>query len=334
MENTGITLNDIKTAEKRIEKYVRHTPVLREENMDAALGCEVYLKPEMLQITGAFKLRGAFNKILSLSQEEVKKGIITSSSGNHAQACAYAGRKLGVHVTVVIPEDAPKIKIRNAENMGADVILWERGYDSRWKKVREEVKEHGYTIVHGYEDYDVMAGQGTIGMEIMRDIAGVETVLVPIGGGGLISGISTAIKETNPNIRVVGVQAAASCAYYESRKNGKRTTVVSGPTLADGITCGTPGDNPYPIIEKYVDEIVVVKEESIQEAVRLIADKAKLIAEPTSSVVIAALIEGAVKVRKDEKVCAVLTSGNWDIDRLGEIYKKEKVEGVLLKGAK
>lgn len=329
MGKTSVTINDVLKAESRISEHVRHTPLLREKQMDKVLGCQIYLKPEMLQITGSFKIRGALNKILSLTEDELKRGIITSSSGNHAQACAYAGQMLNVHTTVIIPEDAPQVKIRNARNMGADVILWDRRYAERWKKVEEEVKEHGYTIVHGYEDYDVMAGQGTIALEIMKSLPEVETVLVPIGGGGLISGISTAIKETNPNIRVVGVQAAASCAFYESRKNGKRTSVVNRPTIADGIECGSPSNNPYPIIEKYVDEIVVVKEESIREAVRLVADNAKLIAEPTSCVVIAALLEGVVKVRSDEKVCAVLTSGNWDIENIGKLLKNEPVEGVL-----
>ncbi|MCI1998867.1 MAG: threonine/serine dehydratase [Clostridia bacterium] len=329
MEKTNVTINDIHDAEARIDKYIRHTPLLRESQMDKILGCQIYLKPEMLQITGAFKLRGALNKILSIPKDELKKGIITSSSGNHGQACAYAGQMLNIHATVVIPEDAPTVKSRNAKNMGAEVISWDRSYAERWKKVDEEVKEHGYTIVHPFEDFNVMAGQGTIGLEIMKSLPDVETVLVPIGGGGLISGISTAIKETNPKIRVVGVQAAASCAYYASRINGKRTEFESRETLADGITCGKTGTNPYPIIEKYVDEIVVVKEETIKEAVKLIADYAKLIAEPTSSVVIAALLEGNIKVRSDEKVCAVLTSGNWDIDKIGKVFNNEPVKGVL-----
>ncbi len=334
MEKTGVNINDIKQAHERIKKYIRHTPILRESNMDDFVGCELYLKPEMLQITGAFKLRGALSKTLLLSKEELEKGIITSSSGNHAQACAYAGRMLNVPVTVIVPDDTPHIKVKNARDMGANVILWNRLYAERWKKVKQEVEEHGYTIVHGYEDYYVMAGQGTIALEIMEDLNDVETVLVPIGGGGLISGIATAIKETNPKIRVIGVQAAASCAYYQSRKEGKKVSMVSEDTLADGITCGSTGDNPYPIIEKYVDDIVVVKEQSIKDAVKLIANKAKLIAEPTSAVVIAALMDGLIDVRKDEKVCAVLTSGNYDIDKLGKIYNDEEVEGIRLKGEK
>lgn len=329
MEKTTVTLQDVKEAAERIRPYIRRTPLLRQKNMDKALGCEVYLKPEMLQITGAFKLRGALSKILSLSPDELKKGIVTSSSGNHAQACAYAGEMLGIHATIVIPDNAPTIKIENTKAMGAEVILCDRKYDLRWKKIREEVAEHGYTIVHPYEDYKVMAGQGTIAVEIMEDLPSIETVLVPIGGGGLISGISTFLKESNSNVRVVGVQAAASCGYYVSRQNGCRSEAPILPSIADGITCRTPSEITYPIIEKYVDEIVTVEEEDIREAVKFIANKAKLVAEPSSSVVIAALMTGKVKVRPDEKVCCVLTSGNWDIDMIGKIFNNEPVEGVL-----
>lgn len=329
MKKTSVTLQDVKEAAERIRTYICRTPLLREKTMDKILGCEVYLKPEMLQITGSFKLRGAMNIYLTLTEEEKKCGIICSSSGNHGQACAYAGQMLGIHTVVVVPEDAQQVKIENARKMGAEVIEWDRAYAARWKKVNDEIAEHGYTMAHGYEDYNVMAGQGTIALEIMEDLTDVETVLVPIGGGGLISGIATAIKETNPKIRVIGVQAAATCAYYVSRQNGQKTRVQCTPTLADGIGCSYPADNPYPIIERYVDEIVVVEEEDIRESVKLVAHHAKLIAEPTSCVVIAALLSGRVKTRPDEKVVFVLTSGNWDIDKIGMILNNEPLEGEI-----
>ena len=330
MEKATITLQDIREAAERINPYIRRTSLLRETPLDKILGCQTYLKPEMLQITGAFKLRGALSKILSLPPDEQKRGIITSSSGNHGQACAYAGQLLGIHVTVVVPKDTPTVKIENAKAMGADVILWERSYDERMKKVRAEMAEHGYVLVHAFEDYTVMAGQGTIGLEIMEDLPDVETVLVPIGGGGLISGISTAIKESKPNVRVVGVQAAAGCPYYVSRQNGHPSTVQCRPTVADGLYSYKPGENPYPIIEKYVDDIVIVEEEDIKEALRLVANVAKLVAEPSACVGIAALLSGKVNTRLDEKVCTVLTSGNWSIDKIGKILKGEPVEGVSL----
>lgn len=331
-----LTIEDIKKAKERISGYIRRTPLWEEERLEEFVGCKLYLKPENLQLTGAFKIRGALNTALSLSKEELEKGIITSSSGNHAQACAYVGRMLGIHATVVIPEDAPKVKINNAKRMGAEVILWDRSYDKRWEKVHEEEKLHGYIPIHPYEEPRVMAGQGTIGLEILEDLPDVQTVVVPIGGGGLMSGISTAIKETNPNIRVIGIQAAASCPYYASRMAGKPTPPPFNgeETLADGISCTAVGKNPYPIIEKYVDEIVTVEEDSIKQAVKLIADKAKFIVEPTSAVVIAAFLEKKLKVDKDEKVCALLTSGNYDIDKLGKIYNDEEVSGVKLKSIK
>ena len=331
-----LTLEDIKKAKERLSGYIRRTPLWEEGRLEEFVGCKLYLKPENLQLTGAFKIRGALNTALSLSKDELEKGIITSSSGNHAQACAYVGRMLGIHATVVIPEDAPKVKINNAKRMGAEVILWDRSYAKRWEKVYEEEKLHGYIPIHPYEEPRVMAGQGTIGLEILEDLPDVQTVVVPIGGGGLISGISTAIKETNPNIRVIGIQAAASCPYYASRMAGKPTPPPFNgeETLADGISCTAVGKNPYPIIEKYVDEIVTVEEDSIKQAVKLIADKAKFIVEPTSAVVIAAFLEKKFKVDKDEKVCALLTSGNYDIDKLGKIYNDEEVSGVKLKSIK
>ena len=292
------------------------------------MNCQMYLKPEMLQVIGAFKLRGATNKFLSLTPEEQKRGIITSSSGNHGQACAYIGQMFGVHVTVIVPNDTPSLKVNNARAMGAEVILWDRDYHARWAKIHELVAEHGYTIIHPYEDPVVVAGQGTVALEVLEDLPELDTIVVPIGGGGLISGISTFVKESGSKARVIGVQAAACAAYYASRKNGSPTTVPGGPTVADGLSCHQPGDTPYPIIEKYVDDIVVVEEEAILEAVRIVANKAKLIAEPSSCVGVAALMCGLIKTRPDEKVCTVLTSGNWDIDKIGRILKGETVEGI------
>ena len=328
MEKTSVTLQDVLEAAERIRPYIRHTPLLREQGMDAALGCQAYLKPEMLQISGAFKLRGALSKVLSLTSDELKKGIITSSSGNHGQSCAFIGQMLGIHTTVVIPEDAPALKIENARAMGANVIVWRRKYDERMKKVREEMAEHGYILVHPYEDYLVMAGQGTIALEIMEDLPDVETVLVPIGGGGLISGISTAIKESKSTVRVIGVQAAACGAFYASRQNGYPTVVTPRPTVADGLTATRVSDYTYPIIEKNVDDIVAVEEEDIKEAVRLVAREAKLVGEPSACVGIAALMSGKVKTHPDEKVCTVLTAGNWDINSIGKLLKGEQVEGI------
>ncbi|MBF9000881.1 threonine ammonia-lyase [Vibrio nitrifigilis] len=329
MNTSPLTLKDIEQAAERISPYITVTPLLRAEYLDDILAAQIYIKPEMLQLTGSFKIRGALNKALVLSPEERSNGIICSSSGNHAQACAYAGKLLNMKSVIVIPEDAPQIKINNTKRLGGDVITWERSYASRMKKVADEIAENHYTMVHGYEDYAVMAGQGTIALEILDSQTDIETVVVPLGGGGLASGVATAIKGKNKNIRVIAVQAAATCAFYVSREKGEKTRVECTPTLADGIGCSYPSDNPYPIIEEYVDEIVVVEEEDILHATKLIAKEVKLIAEPTSCVVVAALLAKKIFLKRNEKVALVLSSGNWDLNKLGQIYKGEIVEGNI-----
>lgn len=317
------TIQDIREAQERLRPHIKHTPLLRGEKMEKALGCQVWLKPETLQITGAFKIRGALNKSLSLPREAIANGIIATSSGNHAQGLAYAARMLGVKAILVLPVTTPKIKIANTEDLGAEVILFDGDTAARWKRVYQIAEEMNYAVVHAFEDPLVMAGQGTIGLEILEDLEDVDTVIVPMGGGGLISGIATAIKETKPSVRVVGAEPALTPKYFHSRKNKERTSLPLKNTIADGLRISVPGQNPYPIIEKYVDEIVLVEDEHIIAGMRMLAKDAKLIAEPAASIGIGALLSGAIKVAPDEKVCVVLTGGNWDLCDLAEIYKLE-----------
>lgn len=314
------TLQDIHEARERLKPHIRHTPMLRAERIEQAAGCQVYLKPETLQITGAFKIRGALNKSLSLPRERIANGMIATSSGNHAQGLAYAARILGVKATLVIPVTAPKAKIANTKALGAEVILFDGDTAARWKRVYEIAEEKKYAVVHAFEDPLVMAGQGTIGCEILEDLEDVDTVVVPMGGGGLISGIATAIKETKPSVRVVGAEPALTPKYFESRKNGKRTSLPLKNTIADGLRLSVPGQNPWPIIERYVDEIILVEDEDIVAGMRALARDAKLIAEPAASIGIGALLGGAMNVEPDEKVCVVLTGGNWDLAELAQIY--------------
>ncbi len=315
------TIQDILEARERLEPHIRHTPLLRAEKIEKAVGCQLYLKPETLQITGAFKIRGALNKALSLPREAIANGLIATSSGNHAQGIAYAARMLGVKAILVVPVTTPKIKIENTKALGAEVILFDGDTAARWKRVCEIAEENKYAAIHGFEDPLVMAGQGTIGCEILEDLEDVDTVIVPLGGGGLLSGIATAIKETKPSVRVIGAEPALTPKYFQSRINKERTSLPLKNTIADGVRISVPGQNPWPIIEKYVDEIVLVDDEHIVAGMRVLARDAKLIAEPAASIGIGALLAGAVKVRPDEKVCAVLSGGNWDLCDLAEIYK-------------
>jgi threonine dehydratase len=315
------TIQDIHEARERLKPHVRHTPLLRADKIEKAVGCELYLKPETLQITGAFKIRGALNKALSLPREEIANGIIATSSGNHAQGLAYAARMLGVKAILVVPVTTPKIKIENTKALGAEVVLFDGDTAARWKRVYEIAEENKFAPIHAFEDPIVMAGQGTIGCEILDDLDDVDTVIVPIGGGGLISGIATAIKETKPSVRVIGAEPALTPKYFHSRRNGERTSLPLKNTIADGLRISVPGQNPYPIIEKYVDEIVLVEDEHIVAGMRALARDAKLIAEPAASIGIGALLAGSIDVRPDEKVCAVLSGGNWDLHDLAEVYK-------------
>lgn len=322
--NLPVNLEDIKAASNRLKHYVRHTPLLRGDELDKVINCEVYLKPECLQITGSFKLRGATNKMLTLTNEEKAKGIIASSSGNHAQGVAYAANKFGIEATLVLPENAPLIKIERTKTLGAKVVL--HGFDSiqRYKKLYEIMEEKGYTLIHSYDDPKLIAGQGTVGYEVMEDIKDLDVIVIPLGGGGLLAGIAVAVKEINPNVKVIGIEPAAIPRYSESRKLGKPVEVEMKDTIADGLMITKTGENTYPIIEKYVDEVITVSDEYIYKALYEVVFKTKLVVEPSAVIGIAAAIAGKIRYKSNEKTCFVLSGGNIDPERLVEfiVYKK------------
>lgn len=320
------TLQDILDAHDRIRPHIRHTPLLRAEKIGPAVGCQLFLKPETLQITGAFKLRGALNATLQLPPERVARGFIASSSGNHAQGLSYAARMLGTRVVLVLPTTTPRLKIANTRALGADVILYDGDTAARWKQVYRIAEERGYEVIHGFEDPRVMAGQGTIGCEILQDLPDVDTVIVPLGGGGLISGVATALKGLNPAVRVVAAEPALTPKYHQSRIEGRRVSLPLLDTIADGLRISVPGQNPWPIIERHVDEIVLVDDAHIVAGMHSLARDAKLVAEPAAAIGIGALLAGAVKLRPDEKVCVLLTGGNWDLADLAHAYG----QGTLL----
>ena len=319
-----VGLSDIQKAAERIAGKVRHTPILRGDKLDSLVGAEVYFKPENLQITGSFKIRGATNKILSLSDEDRSKGIIASSSGNHAQGVAYAAKMLGIKATLILPENAPQSKIEGTKALGSEVILY--GFDSiqRYKKLYEIQDEKGYTLVHSYNDPELIAGQGTSGLEIAQDLPDVDTVVVPLGGGGLLAGVAAALKESRPSVRVIGVEPAGIQRYAESRKAGHPVEVSMGETLADGLMITKTGEFNYPLIDKYVDEIVPASDEFIKKALLEIIFKGKLLVEPSAAIGLAAALEGTFKVKPGEKICFFLSGGNIDPDKLASFLPCEK----------
>lgn len=279
----------------------------------------MYFKPECLQLTGSFKIRGASNKILTMTDEEKEKGIIASSSGNHALGVAYAAKMLGIKATLVLPTNAPQVKVDNAKKLGAEVIQHGFGSIERYKKLYEIVDEKHYSVVHSFNDPMLIAGQGTVGYEIMQDLKDVDTVVVPLGGGGVLAGVATAVKSINPKCRVIGAEPERIPRYSESRKQGKPVTVELKDTLADGLMITTTGTNTYPLIEEYVDEIVPVPEYAIAKALNYIVYKAKVVVEPSAAIGVAALISGGFKVKPGEKVCFVLTGGNIDPKKLVDL---------------
>lgn len=314
------TLEDITAARTRIAPYIVRTPLLRADRIEPAVGCELFLKPETLQLTGAFKIRGALNTALQLSPEQIARGFISSSSGNHAQGLSWAGRMLGAKVVLVLPTITPQQKVDNTRALGAEVILYDGDTAARWKQVYRIAEDRGYETIHGFEDPRVMAGQGTIGCEILEDLPDVDTVIVPLGGGGLISGVATALKSLKPSVRVIGAEPALTPKYYQSRLKGERVSLPLLDTIADGLRISVPGQNPWPIIERHVDEIVTVEDAHIVAGMQALARDSKLVAEPSAAIGVGALLAGSIKVRPDEKVCTILTGGNWGLADLASVY--------------
>jgi threonine dehydratase len=282
-------------------------------------GNKVYIKPENLQITGAFKLRGASNKISKLSDEQKQKGLIASSAGNHAQGVAYSAQKLGIKATIVMPETTPFIKVQSTKNYGANIVLKGKVYDEAYEEAKRLKEENGYTFVHPFNDVDVMAGQGTIALEIIDELKDVDAIIVPIGGGGLISGISVAAKSINPDIKIIGVQAEGANPMKISFDTGKLTYADKVDTIADGAAVKQPGDLTFEVIKEYVDEIVTVSDQELMEAVFVILEKHKLIAEATGAMSLAALKRLNFK---GKKVVSLISGGNIDVVTIASLLNK------------
>ncbi|MDY5060217.1 bifunctional threonine ammonia-lyase/L-serine ammonia-lyase TdcB [Staphylococcus simulans] len=315
-------IQDIKEAKMMIRDYVRKTPLIQSMFLSNDItGGNVYLKLENMQFTGSFKYRGALNKILHLTDEQKEKGIITASAGNHAQGLALTGKLLGIKATVIMPEEAPIAKQEATRGYGAEVILKGETFNDSRLYMEQLAKETGKTIVHPYDDNEVMAGQGTIGLEILDSIWNVNTVIVPVGGGGLISGIATALKSFNPSIHVIGVQAENVHGMAESVKQGKITSQFTAHTIADGTEVAIPGEKTYEVADKLVDEFILVTEDEISNAMRHLMQRAKIITEGAGALPTAAILSGKIdpKWLKDKTTVALVSGGNVDLTRVSHI---------------
>ena len=314
-----LTLDKIYQAAFVLRDVARRTDLIQARNMST--DCDLYLKTENLQLTGSFKLRGAYYKISQLTAEERAKGIIACSAGNHAQGVALAAQKMGIKSVICMPDGAPISKVQATKAFGAETCLVPGAYDDAYAKAIELRDQTGATFIHPFDDDDVIAGQGTSGLEILEQIADADAVVVPIGGGGLISGVAFAIKHLNPNVKVYGVQAERAASMAESVKLGHQITLDSVSTFADGIAVKHPGDNTFKLINEYVDGIVTVTEDEIATAILTLMEKQKLVAEGAGAVGVAAVMFGKLPV-KGKKVVAVVSGGNIDVNILSRVVTR------------
>jgi len=305
-----LTLDKFEEAYNTVQKVVNQTKLIYSDFFSAQSGNKVYLKPENLQVTGAYKIRGAYYKISTLSEEERSKGLITASAGNHAQGVAFAAKAYGVKATIVMPTTTPLIKVNRTKSYGADVILYGDVYDESCQYALELAEDKGLTFIHPFDDLDVACGQGSIAMEIVKELPTVDYILVPIGGGGLVTGVSTLAKMLNPKIRVIGVEPAGAACMKESLKNGKVTTLPMVDTIADGTAVKTPGSNIFPYIKENVDEIITVEDSELIVAFLDMLENHKMLVE-NSGLLTAAAVK---KLNfKDKKVVSILSGGNMDV---------------------
>ena len=314
-----ISMEMLQDARRVLSPVINQTPVLHAPGL--VPDCSFYLKADCLQKTGAFKLRGAYYKIATLSDQEKRRGVIACSAGNHAQGVGFASRDMHIPATICIPAAAPISKIQATRSYGANVVLVDGVYDDAYAEAVRLRDEQGLTFIHPFDDYRVMAGQGTIGLEILEQLPDVDVILVPIGGGGLISGLAYAVKHLKPSCQVIGVQAAGAASMVDSLEAGHILTLPSVHTIADGIQVKTPGDLTFEMCRQYVDKVVTVSETEIAGAILSVLEKQKLVSEGAGAVGIAAAMYGKVDLR-GKTVCALLSGGNVDVTMLERILTR------------
>lgn len=320
-----LKLEDFKAAKKRVDEVIEETRLIHSDAFSAECGNDVYIKPENLQKTGAFKIRGAYNKIVKLDDEAKKKGLIASSAGNHAQGVAYAAKKLSVKATICMPAHTPLIKVEATRAHGADVVLSGEVYDEAYAKAVELQKSEGFTFVHPFDDEDVIEGQGTIAIEILEELPDTDVILVPIGGGGLIAGIACAAKQLNPNVKIYGVEPEGAASALAAIHEDQVVTLTEANTIADGTAVKTIGNKTFAYIKKYVDGIITVTDYELMDAFLLLVEKHKLVAEGSGILALAGLKK---LYEKNKKVVSLISGGNIDVLTISSMINK----GLISRG--
>jgi threonine dehydratase len=315
------TLKDIEAAEERIRKYVPPTPLEYSKGISEMLGREAYLKLETSLPIHVFKMRGALNKLLSLPDSALKKGIITASSGNHGLAISYASRLFGVRATICVPQNVNPQKLSAIEEQGAEIIRSGSGYDEAYETAVATAAKRNLTFVHAFNDRDVIAGQGTCGLEMVRQLPQLDSATIAIGGGGLISGIAIAVKESLPKAWVYGAETTAIPSMYNSLEKGRVTTVIPGPTIADGMQAATPGELTYEAVRRNVDKIGLVTDPELEDAIYDLLSMARILAEPAGASPLAAM-KGALKGEPGKRIVLVISGGNISLDLLRSILTR------------
>ena len=318
-----LTLKKFEEAAEKVKEATLPTNLIFSEYFSNQTGNKVYLKPENMQYTGAYKVRGAYYKISTMSEEARKKGLITASAGNHAQGVAFAAKKYGVKATVVMPTTTPLIKVNRTKGYGAEVVLYGDVYDEACEYALKLAEEKGLTFVHPFDDFDVATGQGSIAMEIIKELPTVDYILVPVGGGGLATGVSTLAKLLNPNIKVIGVEPAGANCLQASLKNGKVTTLPTVSTIADGTAVKTPGTKVFPYLQKNLDDIITVPDEDLIVSFLDMVENHKMIVENSGLLTVAALKQLKVK---DKKVVSILSGGNMDVITMSSVVQQGLVQ--------
>ncbi len=313
-----LTLEKFEDASEIVKKVTNQTKLIYSEYYSNQVGGKVYLKPENMQYTGAYKLRGAYYKISTLTEEERSRGLITASAGNHAQGVAYAAKQFGCKATIVMPTVTPLIKVNRTKSYGAEVVLHGDVYDDACAKAYELAEEHGYTFVHPFDDLDVATGQGSIAMEIVQELPTVDYILVPIGGGGLITGVATLAKMLNPKIKIIGVEPAEAASMKASLEAGEVVTLASANTIADGTAVKRVGENNLPYVQENVDEIITIEDDELIEAFLDMVENHKMIVENSGLLTIAALKH---KDFSKKKVVSILSGGNMDVITMSSIVQ-------------